>query len=299
MTATTPGVAVWWEAARPRTLPAAVAPVLAASALAWHDGGFAAAPAAICLVFALLIQIGTNYANDYFDFRKGADTAARVGPRRAVAAGLVSPAAMRRAMIGVFVAAFATGLSLLPYGGWPLLVVGITSIVCGIIYTGGPYPLAYHGWGDVFVLVFFGFVAVIATYFVQMGTITTAAWLIGAGIGALATNILVVNNYRDIATDRAADKRTLAVRFGARFARGQFLAAHAIMVVVLVLLGARGTLAWPAAGVLALFALVAGLRQHRRLRAANGPTELIALLGATGRHLALTAVLLSVALSWS
>ena len=120
-----PGAAVWWEAARPRTLPAAIAPVMAASALAWHDGGLNGVAAGICLAFALLIQIGTNYANDYYDFVKGADTAERVGPRRAVAAGLIAPEAMKRAMIGVFAAAFAVGLSLLSFGGWPLLVIGV------------------------------------------------------------------------------------------------------------------------------------------------------------------------------
>ncbi|HSH93539.1 MAG TPA: 1,4-dihydroxy-2-naphthoate polyprenyltransferase, partial [Roseimicrobium sp.] len=205
---------IWAEAARPRTLPAAVAPVLVASALAMRDDLFNAQAALSCLVFALLIQIGTNFANDYYDFIKGADTAERVGPRRAVAAGLVAPAAMKRAMIGVFAVAFLAGLSLLGFGGWPLLLIGVASILCGIAYTGGPYPLGYNGLGDVFVFVFFGLVAVGATYFVQTGLVTGEVLLLGSGIGALATNILVVNNYRDVETDAKAGKRTLAVRFG-------------------------------------------------------------------------------------
>ena len=138
----------WVGAMRPRTLPAAVAPVVAGSALAWRDGDFDAAAACLCLAFALLIQIGTNFSNDYHDFVKGADTAARVGPRRAVAAGLVSPGAMRRASVLVMAAAFLVGLGLLGRGGPWLLAVGAVSILCGLAYTGGPYPLGYHGLGD-------------------------------------------------------------------------------------------------------------------------------------------------------
>ncbi len=163
---------IWLAAARPRTLPAAVAPVLVGSALAWRDGVFDARAAGLCLVFGLLVQIGTNFANDYFDFVKGADTAARVGPRRAVAAGLIAPATMRAAMWAVFAAAFASGLGLIVWGGPWLVVIGVASIVCGIAYTGGPWPLGYHGLGDVFVFVFFGLVAVGATYFVQAGRVT-------------------------------------------------------------------------------------------------------------------------------
>lgn len=295
-TSATGAVSLWWEAARPRTLPAAIAPVVVASALAARGGTFHAAAAGTCLAFALLIQIGTNYANDYFDFIKGADTAERVGPRRAVAAGLIAPAIMRRAMVLVFACAFVVGLSLLQFGGWPLLVIGVLSIVCGIAYTGGPYPLAYHGWGDVFVFVFFGLVAVVATYFVQAGRIVGDAWIIGAGIGALATNILVVNNYRDIATDAKAGKRTLAVRFGPRFARGQFLLDHGIMLGALAALTVRGTLAIAVGAVLMGFAGYSAWSQGRRLRTAPDAPALIVLLGATGRHVALSALLLSLGL---
>lgn len=291
-----PALSLWWEAARPRTLPAAVAPVLAASALAYQQGGFAGLPAVLCLGFALLIQIGTNYANDYFDFKKGADTAERVGPRRAVAAGLIAPQTMWRATLLVMTVAFGLGLGLLPYGGWPLLVVGVTSIACGIAYTGGPYPLAYHGWGDVFVFVFFGLVAVGATYFVQVGQVSTEALWLGAGLGALSTNILVVNNYRDIATDRSAGKRTLAVRFGPRFARTQFAAGHGLWLGVVGVLTLRGALPVIAGVLLAAISIALGYRQLLRLHAAETPAELIALLGATGRHVALMALLVSIGL---
>jgi len=291
-------VSWWWEAARPRTLPAAVAPVLVASALAWHDGLFHGAAAATCLLFAVLIQIGTNYANDYFDFRKGADTQERVGPRRAVAAGLIAPEVMKRAMVLVFSVAFLVGLSLLQFGGWPLLVVGITSIICGVIYTGGPYPLAYHGWGDVFVFIFFGLVAVGATYFVQTGTISGAAWACGIGIGALSTNILIVNNYRDIETDRKAGKRTLVVRWGRGFAQIQFAAAHLAMAGVAIWLAWAGFIGlWPAISF-ELFLIGVGGWQLRRLRSSTSPQELIDLLGATGQHLAIVAVLLSAVMLW-
>ena len=290
-------LSIWIAAARPRTLPAAVAPVLAASALAWRDSDFTLFPALACLAFALLIQIGTNFANDYYDFLKGADTAERVGPRRAVAAGLVAPATMKRAMIGVFAAAFCAGLTLLGYGGWPLLAIGVASIVCGVAYTGGPYPLGYNGLGDVFVFIFFGLVAVGATYYVQTGVITPEAWVIGAGIGALAANILVVNNYRDAETDVRAGKRTLVVRFGKKAARVQFIVAHGIALAALVVVGAGD---WHPAFVIAgaSVCMVVGFIQSRCLAKATTPAELIALLGQTGLYLALYALLLTVGLIW-
>ena len=210
---------IWLEAARPRTLPAAVAPVLVGSALAWHDGGFDGAAATLCLVFALLVQIGANFANDYYDFIQGADSSARVGPRRAVAAGWVAPVTMRRAMGITLAAAFLVGLSLIAWGGPWLLAIGGASILGAIAYTGGPWPLGYHGLGDVFVFIFFGLVAVTVTCFVQTGHFSVDAVLAAIPIGLLAANILVVNNYRDAETDAAAGKRTLVVRFGRRAAR--------------------------------------------------------------------------------
>ena len=234
------GVAVWFEAARPRTLPAAVAPVLVGSALAWRADTFQAVPASLCLGFALLVQVGTNFANDYYDFLRGADTAARVGPRRAVAAGLVTPAAMRGAMIATFAAAFVLGLGLIAWGGPWLLLVGILSILSGVAYTGGPYPLAYHGWGDVFVFLFFGLVAVGGTFFVQAGRLGPEVLWAGVPVGLLAANILVVNNYRDADTDARAGKRTLVVRLGRRAARIQFGVSLVASVLVPVLLVARG-----------------------------------------------------------
>ncbi|MDP3068720.1 MAG: 1,4-dihydroxy-2-naphthoate polyprenyltransferase [Opitutaceae bacterium] len=284
---------IWIEAARPRTLPAAVAPVLVGSALAWRDGTWVPAAAGLCLGFALLVQIGTNLANDYYDFLRGADTAARVGPRRAVAAGLVAPATMRRAMIAVFAAAFLCGLGLLAWGGPWLLAIGIASIVCGVAYTGGPWPLAYVGLGDVFVFLFFGLVAVGGTYFVQAGRLTADALLAGVPIGLLAANILVVNNYRDAETDAVAGKHTLVVRLGRGAARVQFGASLAVAWAVPFWFLARGHRAWC---LLPLLLLPVAWSHARRLRASKTPSELIALLGATGKLLAAYAVLMAAGL---
>jgi len=285
---------VWIDAARPRTLPAAVAPVLVGTALAWHDHAVIWPAALACLGFALLVQIGTNFANDYYDHLKGADTADRVGPRRAVASGLVAPEVMKSAMTAVFALAFVVGLTLLNFGGWPLLVIGVSSIVCGIAYTGGPYPLGYNGLGDLFVFIFFGLVAVCATYFVQAGEVNSSAIICAVGIGLLATNILVANNYRDVETDRRAGKRTLVVRFGRRFARIQFGVSLFVALTIPVHLLRMGF----APLVLLPVALAPMAWRHaKRLATAETPAELIALLGDTGRLLALYAVLLSVGIA--
>lgn len=286
-------VAGWVAAARPRTLPAAVAPVLVGAALAWHDRAFSAIASALCLSFALLVQVGTNFANDYYDFIKGADTAARVGPQRAVASGLVAPGTMRAAMIAVFAIAFFVGLGLLPWGGWPLLAIGVASIACGIAYTGGPWPLGYLGLGDIFVFLFFGLVAVCATYFVQTGTVTLDAVLAAAAIGALAANILVVNNYRDVETDAVAGKRTLAVRFGRKFARAQFSASLLVALAVPLLFLSHGHRLWL---LLPLGTAPVAWAHVRRLRSSVTPRELIALLGDTGKLLALYAFLFATGL---
>jgi 1,4-dihydroxy-2-naphthoate polyprenyltransferase len=281
---------IWASASRPRTLPAAVAPVLVGSALAGHDHRFDSSAAALCLVFALLVQVGTNFANDYYDFVHGADTAARVGPRRAVAAGLVSPAAMRRATAAVFAAAFVIGLGLIHWGGPWMLAIGVASILCGVAYTGGPWPLGYHGLGDLFVFIFFGLVAVTTTYFVQAGRISAYAFLAAVPIGLLASNILLVNNYRDAETDAAANKRTLVVRFGLRYARSQFAVCLCGAFAVPVAFKAAGY-GWGI--LLPLLASPLAWSHARRLASGGGPGELVALLGDSGRLLAVYAALFS------
>jgi 1,4-dihydroxy-2-naphthoate octaprenyltransferase len=213
---------VWIRAARPRTLVAAVVPVSVGICLALESQLFLFPPAILCMLFAILIQIGTNFANDYYDYQKGADTLARIGPRRAVASGLILPAAMFRATWITLGLAFLVGLGLLRYGGWILLLVGTVSILCALIYTGGPFPLAYLGLGDLFVVGFFGIVAVGFTHFVQSGFFSLDTYLAGLAVGLVVNNLLVVNNYRDVEEDRRCDKKTLAVRFGRKFSLWQF-----------------------------------------------------------------------------
>lgn len=214
----------WLLAIRPRTLPASVAPVVLATGMAASRGVADFLPALAALVAALLIQIGTNLANDVFDHRKGGDTAERVGPTRVVQAGLLPEAAVWRATLLVLGLALLVGAYLVWVGGLPILVVGILSLLCAVAYTGGPYPLAYHGLGDLFVFVFFGWVAVAGTYWVQAHAFQADLLVAGSGIGALITAILVVNNLRDRETDAMAGKRTQAVRLGVARTRMQFVA---------------------------------------------------------------------------
>jgi 1,4-dihydroxy-2-naphthoate octaprenyltransferase len=213
---------VWIRASRPRTLVAAVAPVFVGICLALESNLFLLTPAILCMLFAILVQVGANFANDYFDYQKGADTSDRIGPKRAVASGLILPSAMLRATWIILGLSFLVGVGLLPYGGWILLLVGTVSILCALIYTGGPFPLAYLGLGDFFVVGFFGIVAVGFTYFVQSGFFSRDALLAGLAVGLIVNNLLVVNNYRDVEEDRRSDKKTLAVRFGRKFSLWQF-----------------------------------------------------------------------------
>ena len=204
----------WLLAARPATLTAAFVPVAVGTACAHAVGGLRWDTALAALLGAFAIQIGTNFANDVFDAEKGADTEERLGPTRAVQAGLIDARSMRAGMITAFALATACGAYLTLHAGWPVVVIGVASVLSGIAYTGGPFPLGYHGLGDVFVMLFFGFVAVCGTVLVQAGDVPAIAWWASVPVGALATAILVVNNLRDRATDVKAGKRTLAVRFG-------------------------------------------------------------------------------------
>ena len=213
----------WLLASRPATLPAAVVPVLVGTAVGVADGRrFAAAPFVAALLAALLIQVATNFANDYSDFHRGADTHERLGPTRVTQSGLLAPAQVRRGIVVAFGLAVLLGLYLVWVGGWPILVIGVLSIVCGLAYTGGPWPFGYHGLGDLFVFVFFGLVAVTGSAYLQSGAWTPLAAAAAVPVGLLVTNILVVNNLRDLPTDRAAGKRTLAVRLGDRRTRWQY-----------------------------------------------------------------------------
>jgi len=287
----TPAWKHWLEAARPKTLPAAIIPVMVGTALASAHHAAHFGRAAICLAFSLLVQVGTNFANDYFDFVQGADTPARVGPRRAVAGGLIAPRTMLLATWLVLGVAFVVGLALVKSGGWILLPIGIVSIVCAIAYTGGPFPLGYNGLGDLFVFVFFGLVAVGATYYVQAGRVTPDVVSCAAAVGLLAANILVANNYRDVETDERAGKRTLVVRFGRRFAVWQYALSVTMALLCPVALLAFGGYRWPV--LLPLVLAPWGAMLTRRLGASREPAEQIALLGATAKFLAAFGGLLS------
>jgi 1,4-dihydroxy-2-naphthoate octaprenyltransferase len=275
----------WILAARLRTLPAAIAPVL----LGWsiceqrHTGAAVAA-----LLGAILIQIATNFANDYFDFINGADTDERVGPTRATQAGLITPPQMKWA----FIITFALTLPIIGYltlrGGWPIIWIGIASIASGILYTGGPKPLGYMGLGDVFVFVFFGPVAVAGTEYVQSLTLSTNALLLGAACGLLSTAILVVNNLRDRETDAVVGKNTLAVRFGPTFVRIEYSLCFLLTLGIIVYFGLQRTGAW-----IALLALIPGIPLQRSMWTESGRT-LDPNLGKTAKVLVLFSILFSI-----
>lgn len=283
----------WIAAARLRTLPAAAAPVAVGTACAHAAGHAAVAPALAALGGSLAIQIGTNFANDVFDAEHGADGPDRVGPLRAVSAGLITARAMKRAMALAFVVASLFGLYLAAVAGWPVIVLGLVSIAAGIAYTGGPFPLGYNGLGDVAVMAFFGFVAVCGTAFVQLGRVPEVAWWASVPVGALATAILVVNNVRDRTTDARVGKRTLAVRFGRTFALVEYAALLAAAYAVPAGLAVAGGSLWRALPALTLPLAVVRLRAL--LGASTGP-EHNACLAATAQLLALHGVLFALGL---
>ncbi|MGI6448742.1 MAG: 1,4-dihydroxy-2-naphthoate polyprenyltransferase [Desulfitobacteriia bacterium] len=231
---------IWYLAIRPKTLPAATGPVIMGIGLALGDGVFKLGPALGALLAALLLQIGSNLANDVYDFKKGTDTQERTGPLRVTQAGLLSPRQVMAGMGLVFALAALLGLYLVYTGGWPILAIGILAIISAIAYTAGPFPLGYKGVADIFVFIFFGPAAVCGTYYLQTGYLTAAVWWASLPPGLLVTAILVVNNLRDIETDRKAGKKTLAVRFGVRFTQVQYVALVSLAYLVPVLMWLKG-----------------------------------------------------------
>ncbi|HVN56035.1 MAG TPA: 1,4-dihydroxy-2-naphthoate polyprenyltransferase [Anaerolineaceae bacterium] len=214
----------WIIAARPRTLPAASAPVIATIGLALYHGHFRLDPALACLLCALLLQIGANFANDVFDYQKGVDTRDRLGPLRVTQAGLLTQRQVYAGMLVVFGLAALLGVYLAWTAGWPVIAIGVFSILVALAYSGGPYPLGYHGLGEVFVFLFFGLAACCGTYFVLTGAFDPISLWVAVPMGLLTVAILIVNNLRDIETDRATAKRTLAVIFGAEWTRREYIA---------------------------------------------------------------------------
>ncbi len=273
----------WLHAARVPTLAAALVPVAVGSALAARDHLFRPGPALAALWGAVFIQIGTNLVNDLGDFRRGADSGERIGPPRALAMGWLTLAQVRAGILVSFLLAALAGIYLAAVAGWPVVPIGIASIAAGVAYTAGPWPLAYHGLGDIFVFFFFGAVAVCGTYFVETRTLSADAVLAAIPVGALATAILVVNNVRDLDGDRAAGKRTLAVRVGRSGARAEYLALlGAAFLTPAFLFASRRAGAW---ALLPLLTIPLALAEGRRvLRREDGPSLNAALFGTARLH---------------
>lgn len=277
-------IQAWILASRPKTLPAAAAPVLLAAGVAFYEGVFVLWVVLLALATALLLQIGANFANDLFDFQKGADTEKRLGPLRVTQSGLLSPTQVATGMTIVFALAAVLGLILYFRVGWPILALGFASILAALAYTGGPLPYGYFGFGEIFVFIFFGFAAVCGTYYAQAGFVSKLAVWSSIPMGSLSTAILVVNNLRDIPTDSQAGKITLAVRFGPHFARilYDFLLATAYLTPVLLIFTGNAPV-WILLAHLSLFLILpvrklvhqaSGLKLNKAL-AGTGQTELL------------------------
>ena len=220
-------------AIRPKTLSASIAPVLVGSSIAFNSSHFNMQIFFLTFISAIFIQIGTNFANDVYDFINGADNDERIGPTRAVQANLISVSAMKNLTIISFSLSVISGLPLVIQGGYPILLVGILSIISGYAYTGGPYPLGYNGWGDIFVFIFFGPIAVCGTFFLQLGYVSIESIISGIIMGCLSVTLLCINNIRDVETDRNVGKRTIAVRFGVMFVKFLFISLFVVCYILL------------------------------------------------------------------
>lgn len=285
-------VQAWLLAARPKTLAAGSVPVLVASGLAVHFGRFQWIPALLCLLFALLAQIASNFSNDYFDYIKKTDNEHRLGPARAVASGWIAPRHMLIGTLVVISLACLFGLGLVYFGGWEMILVGVCCVLALLAYTAGPWPLAYNGLGDLFVLTFFGFVAVVFSFYLQTLTFEPLVFLAGAMVGLPAVNILVLNNYRDRENDKACRKRTTIVLFGEFFGR-YFYLLNGILAVLL------GLFFWKEAvwaAVLPFLYLIPHYLTWRKMCRIREGKTLNALLGETARNLLIIGLLLTIGL---
>ena len=283
---------VWFLAIRPKTLTAAVAPIVMGTSMAYADGFFHGPSATVALLGGLLIQIGTNFANDYFDFVKGADTQDRVGPMRVTQARLMKPETMRWAYRTSFGVAIVLGGYLVYRGGWPIVVIGLSSVLFGVLYTGGTKPLGYLGLGDFLVLVYFGPVALGTTYYVQAQEFEPVTILAGLAPGFLSVSLLAINNLRDIATDAKVGKKTLAVRFGENFARIEYVLCIVLASFIPVYL----TISHPShlGALLATAACVIALAPMRIVLKENDSHRLIHALDVTSRLLVVYALAFSI-----
>lgn len=272
----------WWLASRPKTLAGAAAPVLVGCSLAYRAGYFALFPSLICLLFAILMQIDANFINDYFDCVKGADREDRLGPKRACAQGWITLPAMRRGMYVVSIVAVAVGSCILFFTDWLLIPVGVLCVVFALAYTAGPYPLAYHGWGDVLVLVFFGIVPVCCTYYVLAATCTLPVLMASVACGLVTDQLLMVNNFRDREQDAVSGKRTIVVRWGAASGLWAYLALGVVAVAI--------SLQFTA---LTLLFLLPHIRTWARMKAIYQGVALNGILGETARNILIFSLLFS------
>jgi 1,4-dihydroxy-2-naphthoate octaprenyltransferase len=286
----------WILAIRPRTLPAAAAGVVMGGALAWRDGYLRLDAMLACLCAALLLQIGSNLANDVFDFERGTDTPERLGPTRVTQAGLLTPAQVKFGMLVVFGLAAVFGLYLAWLGGLPIIIIGIAAIISAIAYTGGPFPLGYYGLGDIFVFIFFGLASVAGTYYVQAGIVSPAAWWMTIPPGMIITAILVVNNLRDLENDRKAGKHTLAVIFGERATKIQYVLCLAIAYLIMPVAAWAGVVPW--ASLLTWLSLPIGYQAARVTLTQKG-RPLNAALAGTGQTALMFSILFWIGLLFS
>ncbi|MFH2047851.1 MAG: 1,4-dihydroxy-2-naphthoate polyprenyltransferase [bacterium] len=281
----------WVIASRPKTLPAAMAPVLIGTAIAYESGGFHLLSCLAAVIGALLIQVGTNFANDYYDYKKGADEGERLGPTRVTQSRMVTPSTMKKATYYMFSLALVSGVYLVLRGGWPIVIIGLSSILFGVLYTGGPYPLGYNGLADIFVLIFFGPVAVGGTYYVQTLDINYIILLAGLSPGFFSVAILTVNNLRDIDNDKRVGKKTLAVRFGASYARMQY--SVAVIIGILIPLLIVLFISDKYVSLISLLTLIVAVPLIKKVYTVIG-RELNNVLASTGQLLLLYSILFSI-----
>ncbi|GAE85213.1 1,4-dihydroxy-2-naphthoate polyprenyltransferase [Bacteroides reticulotermitis] len=281
----------WLLAARPKTLTGAITPVLIGTALATMDGHFQWLPALVCALFAGLMQIAANFINDLFDYLKGTDREDRLGPERACAQGWISPQAMRKGIFATIALACLIGSTLLFYAGWQLILVGLVCVLFAFLYTTGPYPLSYNGWGDALVIVFFGFVPVGGTYYVQALTWTADVTIASLICGILIDTLLVVNNYRDREADARSGKRTLVVRFGEKFGQRFYLLLGLFAAWLCLWFAIEGHLF---AALLPQLYVIMHVRTWQRMVKIHSGKKLNSILGETSRNMLLFGVLLSI-----
>jgi 1,4-dihydroxy-2-naphthoate octaprenyltransferase len=284
----------WFLATRPRTLPASVMPVIVACVLAWRDGRFGWIPAAVCFLFALIAQIVSNFFNDYSDFVRGSDRNDRLGPQRAVAGGWIKPADMLRASVVLMICACLLGSTLIYYAGWKLIFAGIAVCIGAFAYSAGPYPLAYRGWGDVCVVLFYGIIPTGFTYYVQTLAWTLPVSICGLAMGFVSTNILVANNYRDREQDNISGKRTTIVIFGEKFGRYFYLFNGVFAAGICFFLLFRD---WYWAAFIPVFYLIPHFITWRKMVRIRNGRMLNGILAESARNAVLFGVLLAVGLA--